>query len=70
MSKSKSQLKSKWLNTKTTLLLLKSDFCPLGFLEQPWVGKKMVNFTAAGKKSPVHISIFAELNVVRTMTTL
>ncbi len=40
------------------------------FFKQPWVAKKMVDFTVAGKKSPVHISICAGLSIVGTTATL
>ena len=37
-----------------------------------WLGvaKKMVGFTVAGKKSPVHMSIYARLSIVGTTATL
>jgi len=43
----------------------KRDF--LGYAWQwLWVAKKMVDFAVAEKKSPIHISICAELTIVGT----
>jgi hypothetical protein len=36
----------------------------------PWVAKEMVDFTVAGKKSPVHTSISGGVSIVGTNATL
>jgi hypothetical protein len=39
------------------------------FFEQPWISKARVDFALAGKKSPVHTSIYAGLSIVGTTAT-